>query len=237
MVNINEENAGSYIQSEIDRLVEHIIKQMEELGDQSIANDLANVAAKDKRGAVRVPIDLLLGVRLIQVGGKDVPLPRPVEMKCKDISMGGVQLSSCVNIPGDDIRFALIAPLRDELLYCWVKVAWTKWDLEYYRYGCKFVEMPEPEEVKLRFFVADEQRRLEELRQQELGRLELYHDKFIADEKHVHAFREYVVMHKHLPESTIRAESLPDALIRRYNAASVRSHLKDDGAGRWYHSR
>ena len=236
MASIDENNAGTYIQSEIDKLVEHILHQMDVLGEASVANDTAEISVREKRVTVRVPIDLLLGLRLIQLNGKDVPLPRPVEFKCKDISLGGVQLSSCVNIPGEDIRFALIAPLRDELLYCWVKVAWVKWDLEYYRYGCKFVEMPEPEEMKLRFFVADEQRRLEQLREERRGKIELYKETFIATESHLETFNEYVVLHKRLPTSPIRAESLPDILRRVQDgpAGGIRSHLIDKGKDRWY---
>lgn len=245
MSSIDELNASTYIQSDIDRLVENILRQMDALGDQSVLNDITDVSAlTEKRSSARVPIDLLLGLRLIQVNGKDLPLPRPVEMKCKDISMGGVQLSSCVRIPGDDVRFALVAPLRDEILYCWVKVTWAKQDHDYFRYGCRFVEMPEPEELKLRFFVADEQQRLEKLRQIEASQLELYHDVLICDERLQSAFTEYVIMHRSLPESTIRAESLPDLLRRRSSSVigagpigAVHSHVVEKESKRWYKSR
>ena len=152
--------------------------------------------------------------------------------------MGGVQLSSCISIPGEDVRFALIARLREEILYCWVKLAWIKWDLEYYRYGCRFVEMPELEEIKLRFFVADEQRRLEQLREERSGVIEIYRDTFIADEAHMQIFHDYVIKHQRLPQSSIRAESLPDVLRRGQafvqDSPSIRSHLVDKEKKRWY---
>jgi hypothetical protein len=230
-LHINEKNAGTYVQGEIDRLVQSILQQMEDVGSQSIADDVS-VVQHDKRSTIRVPIELILGLRLMKVENKDVPLPKPIEMKCKDISLGGVLLSSLISLSAPDVRFALVAPLRDEILYCWVKVTWSKKVGNYYNYGCRFVEMPELEVLKLRFFVACEQQRIEEMRHKNLPELELYRDQFICDERHMSDFVDYVVKHQKLPSYNVRAEALPDILYeigKEKRSGSMRSRILDRG--------
>lgn len=209
-MNLNEQNAGYSPQDEIDQFVQSILQQMERIGNQSIAADVS-IIQQEKRNALRIPLDLILGLRLLKVDGRDVPLPKPVEVKCKDISHGGVLLSSLISLNAkNDIRFALIAPINKETLYCWVEVVWTKKVNNFYNYGCRFVEMPELERKKLVEFVDSEQQRLKSTSQKENSSPEVYCDRFICEEEHMNMFVDYVINRLILPSSQSKTEALPN---------------------------
>jgi len=112
----------------------------------------------DRRNEIRVEINLEIDVNQILIHDKYIELPKPFQIYIQNISCSGMMMTCHLDIPIGTCFF-IDLPI-DNKIHIIIEIVRCKFKHQQFEYGCKFLQLSDKLESRLRKFIFQQQIKL-----------------------------------------------------------------------------
>lgn len=114
---------------------------------------------QEKRNDCRINIEMDLIMYKIIYNDKILELPKPIPIKIKNLSCGGILIYSKIDFP-ENTCFYLKFQTKNNIMELIVEIIRKEYNRKSFIYGCRFLQLSPIEQQQLRQFIFEQEVKL-----------------------------------------------------------------------------